>query len=603
MTGTHREARRGLAISVSCLALALLPSGSGSIIGAPNSVAPSDVAVVVGEGRPGNDPDLAAVSPAVPADPDVSSASSAWSAASATPPTSTAPALVPDSADAGDAFDAEGETTDARHRPPPNAKNTTNTTDTAIPRYTGQVVVKLGASPGPGGEADDEARVAQGITGAATAAGISVSVGRQTASGASVVDVGGTDPQVAAQRLAMQVGVEYAVPERRFTAAIAPGHHPFDARWHLREIRAPQAWSTATGAGVTVAVVDSGSLPHPDLTGRYLPGYDVVTDPADARDGSGRDPDPRDHGDWHAPGECDATTSANSSWHGLHVSSIIAARTNHRLGTAGVAPQARILPVRVLGRCGGTETDVTDGIVWAAGGTVPKAPVNPNPAKIINVSLGGPGTCSAEEQTAIDIARGRGALVVVAAGNDGRSVSAFSPANCRGVLAVASTTSAGVRASHSNYGPAIAVAAPGVAIWGLSNSSARSPSAQWVAVPRSGTSTAAPHVSATAALVWSLAPSLSADQVRRILVATAAPFGERTAGLGSGIIDAAAAVAQARPRHEAVPISTSSSSAARSGTGHTRSPELMVDTRSARDQREGSTKPSFVDDDDVHGDR
>ncbi len=525
MTGTHREARRGLAFSVSCLALALLPSGSGSIIGAPNSVAPSDVAVVVGEGRPGNDLDLAAVSHAVPADPDVSSASST---SPATPLTSTAPAIAPDSADAGDAFDGEGATTDAGHRPPANTTDPTQTTNTAIPRFTGQVVVKLGASPGPGGEAADEARAAQGITGAATAAGISVTVGRQTASGASVVDVGDTDPQVAAQRLAMQVGVEYAVPERRFTAAVAPDHPPFDGRWHLRSIRAPQAWSTATGAGVTVAVVDSGSLPHPDLTGHDLPGYDMVTDPADARDGSGRDTDPRDDGDWRTPGECDSTTSANSSWHGLHVTSIIAARTNHRLGTAGVAPQARILPVRVLGRCGGTETDVTDGIVWAAGGTVPKTPVNPNPAKIINVSLGGPGTCSAEAQTAIDIARGRGALVVVAAGNDGRSVSTFSPANCRGVLAVASITRAGVRASHSNYGPAIAVAAPGVAIWGLSNSSARSPSAQWGAVPRSGTSTAAPHVSATAALVWSLTPSLSAEGQRARTRPNDAPRWRRT---------------------------------------------------------------------------
>jgi len=161
--------------------------------------------------------------------------------------------------------------------------------------------------------------------------------------------------------------------------------------------KAPAMWPSTNGSGVVVAVVDTGIRPnHPDLAGQILPGYDMISADSNggyfrANDGDGRDADASDPGDW-TEGQCG--TARGSSWHGTHVAGTIAAVANNATGVAGVAPGAKILPVRVLGRCGGTDVDIAAGMMWAAGVAVPGAPVNPNPAKIINLSLGGTGACT-----------------------------------------------------------------------------------------------------------------------------------------------------------------------------------------------------------------
>lgn len=557
---TASATRQGLAAAAACLAVALLPAGSlpwqgqgqehgqgqgrgqGQSQAAGRGTSAPGGPVLVGVGEPLDTPDLSGAAraahhaiavqePQLHAEPT---------------PEPTRAALTPAPAE--------------RDRPadPDHLSE-------ATPRYTGRVVVKLA-------DASAAADRRPELAALAVAAGTPLSVTRETATGGTLVEVGGVDPVRAAQRLAAQPGVEYAVPERRYTALTDPNDPGFAAQWNLRAIRAPQAWPYAMGAGVRVAVLDSGTATHPDIAGRYLPGYDFVSDLPTARDGNGRDPDPTDPGDWTRAGQCDpGEGAAPSSWHGLHTASVIAALTGNGIGLSGIAPHATVLPLRVLGPCGGSTTDITDAIVWAAGGSVPGVPANPTPAKIINLSLASPGRCTAMEQRAIDTARSRGALIVVAAGNSGAPVSGSAPANCRGVLVVGSSTAAGTRASHSNYGSAVALAAPGVSIWGLGNSgtAALDPTG-WGTVARSGTSTATPQVSATAALVWSVAPSLTPDDVRRILRQSAAPFGAATSGLGAGVLDAAAAVALARPQPIAAPsIASLSAPGARSYGGDT----------------------------------
>ncbi|KAG0750931.1 hypothetical protein G6F24_014800 [Rhizopus arrhizus] len=163
-----------------------------------------------------------------------------------------------------------------------------------------------------------------------------------------------------------------------------------------------------------------------------------------ARDGGGRDSNPNDEGDWYGANECGpGIPASNSSWHGTHVAGTVAAVTNNSTGVAGTAFNAKVVPVRVLGKCGGYTSDIADAIVWASGGTVSGVPANANPAEVINLSLGGGGSCSATYQNAINGAVGRGTTVVVAAGNSNTNVSSSVPANCANVIAVAATTSAG----------------------------------------------------------------------------------------------------------------------------------------------------------------
>lgn len=410
-------------------------------------------------------------------------------------------------------------------------------------RYTGRIVVK---ASGTGAEESELRRKAQDV-------GLQVALSRRTATGAAVLTVAG-DAVAAAALLTGRPGIEYAVAERRMSVTADPNDPMYPSQWDLPAIKVPDAWPYTTGAGTTVAVIDTGAMAHPDIASRYLPGYDFVSDATYSLDGDGRDADPSDVGDWAPYGACDDLVARDSSWHGLHVAGTVAAVRDNGLAVAGMAPGARVLPVRALARCGGTDTDIADAMVWAAGGSVPGVPANSNPARVINLSLGGVGRCTPIEQSAIDAATARGALVVVAAGNDGSDVANYTPANCRGVLVVGATGRTGAPASYSNYGSAITLSAPGTGIWSLGNSGTRSPAPTgWGVASRSGTSMAAPHVSALAALVWSVAPTLTAAQVRSVLTSTVVPFAAGVSGYGVGIIDARAAVDSVRPKDVAAP--------------------------------------------------
>ena len=260
------------------------------------------------------------------------------------------------------------------------------------------------------------------------------------------------------RKLAADPNVEYVEVDQIMRATLTPNDTRFSEQWGFgtsnASINVQPAWDKATGTGVVVAVIDTGITNHPDLNANILPGYDFISDAAMARDGGGRDSNPNDEGDWYGANECGSGIPAsNSSWHGTHVAGTVAAVTNNSTGVAGTAFNAKVVPVRVLGKCGGYTSDIADAIVWASG-TVSGVPANANPAEVINMSLGGGGTCSATYQNAINGAVSRGTTVVVAAGNSNTNVSSSVPANCANVIAVAATTSAGARASFSTMVPA-----------------------------------------------------------------------------------------------------------------------------------------------------
>jgi serine protease len=357
---------------------------------------------------------------------------------------------------------------------------------------------------------------------------------------------------LAADLMARDASVDYAEPDRIMTALATPTDPRYAEQWDLHEtlagIRAPAAWDVATGAGINVAVIDTGYRTHADLSAQILPGYDFIASMATAGDGNGRDSDALDPGDWTAASQCAAGVPAQdqaSSWHGTHVAGTIAAKANNGVGIAGVAYNAKIVPVRVLGKCGGYTSDIADGIIWASGGTVPGVPVNPNKARVLNLSLGGGGSCASTTQTAIDGARSRGAVVVVAAGNAAMDASNFSPANCAGVITVAATSRSGGRASYSNFGSIVDLAAPGgdtgAGILSTLNAGTRDPAGD-VYASYSGTSMATPHVAGVVALMLSKNPALTPDQVEVKLKASARAFPAACSGCGAGIVDATAAL-------------------------------------------------------------
>ena len=318
-----------------------------------------------------------------------------------------------------------------------------------------------------------------------------------------------------------------------------PSDSQFASQWHYYEavggINLPAAWDRSLGAGVRVAVIDTGYRPHADLAANIVGGYDFIADTAVSNDGNGRDADARDPGDW---------CSSSSSWHGTHVAGTIAAVTNNGLGVAGVAPSARIVPVRVLGTCGGYTSDIAAGVVWASGGTVSGIPANAYPARVLNLSLGGSGACGTTMQNAINSARSRSAMLVIAAGNSNINASNASPANCAGVITVGATTRTGARTSSSNYGSIVDVAAPGADILSTLNAGSTVPGADSY-VPKSGTSMAAPHVAGVAALMLAKNAALTPDQVESMLKSSARAFPVSpgtTTTIGTGIVDAKKAV-------------------------------------------------------------
>ncbi len=385
--------------------------------------------------------------------------------------------------------------------------------------------------------------------------GVQISHLRRTALGADVLKLTKRLTLEQARNLANDLkagdaNVEYAEPDRVLTTLMTPTDSLYAQQWDYFDptggMNLPAAWDKSTGAGMVVAVLDTGFRPHVDLAANLLPGYDFIIDTLVSNDGGGRDTDASDPGDASAAGLCYSNSPAtNSSWHGTHVSGTIAAVTNNGSGVAGAAFGAKVLPVRVLGRCGGYTSDIADGMVWASGGSVSGVPANATPARVINMSLGGAGACDSTFQNAINYARSRGTVVVVAAGNTNSDASQFSPASCVGVIAVAATGKSGGKASYSNYGAVVSIAAPGgdgsYGILSTLNSGTTSPGSDSYAAYM-GTSMATPHVSGVVALMLSKNPALTPDDVLSRLKSSARAFPAACSQCGAGIIDASAAV-------------------------------------------------------------
>jgi serine protease len=383
---------------------------------------------------------------------------------------------------------------------------------------------------------------------------------RRLAIGADVIQVDEKlDPQRAKAliaRLRNDPRVEFAEPDRVFFPAFTPDDPEYPKQWHYFDpiggINLPRAWEYSSGG--FVAVLDSGTTVHSDL--ETYPGYDFITDASSARDGNGRDADPADNGDWiSVDNECGNGWAARASWwHGTWVAGIVGARSNNGKGVAGASSgrgAGNIVPVRVFGHCGGTSSDAADAITWASGGTVAGAPANVYPAPVLNLSFGGVGECPATMQAAIDDAVARGALVVAAAGNGNFDVVGFWPANCNNVLTVGASTVQGGRAWYSNYGAGIDLMAPGGAAGGYitstSNDGATTPTGEGYSSRIGGTSAAAPHVSAVAAMVTQAAfgkgVTYSPSALEALLKASTRPMPVACPeGCGSGLLDAAAAL-------------------------------------------------------------
>lgn len=391
--------------------------------------------------------------------------------------------------------------------------------------------------------------------------GIDARVQRRTATGGHVLALeGGMLDAESANRfmseLAKNPNVTSVEPNLRMHAAVLPNDPYLSYQWGLTGaaggINVEPAWGLAGSNGVVIAVVDTGQTAHPDLDAKTRPGMDMIFDPANSRDGDGRDNNPADQGDWNTANQCGQGAQArDSSWHGTHVAGIAAAITNNSEGIAGTAPGAWLQHVRVLGTCGGSLADIADGIVWASGGNVPGLPVNPTPARVVNLSIQGSGPCGTAYQTAINSARSRNSVVIVAAGNNAIPATESSPGNCQGVVNVAANGPVGVRAVYSNYGPKVDVSAPGGdssnsqmdGILSTINLSTTTPGAAGYNM-MDGTSMAAPYVAGVAALMLSRNSSLTPDQIAALLRNTARPFPSFFGGGGgTGIVDAGAVMA------------------------------------------------------------
>lgn len=355
-------------------------------------------------------------------------------------------------------------------------------------------------------------------------------------------------------------GVISVEEDRRVRPAALPDPL-YSRQWSLHDPRAgidaEVAWTYTRGEGAVIAVLDTGTTTHPELDGQLLAGYDFVSDAARARDGDARDPDPKDEGDWEEPGDCGRRAGARSSWHGTHVMALAAARRGNRMGIVGVAPEAKLLPVRVLAHCGGYLSDVIDAIAWASGGTVDGVPPVARRADVINLSLGVDGACGEALGDAVASARARGAVIVVAAGNEGVAASAIAPGNCPGVVNVGALDRWGQQAWYSNHGGAVTLSAPGGSLRGWRTDDMVSAVDQGARVPwrsvfgyLAGTSMAAPLVSGVVALMRSADPSLSVDDIHRQLIDNARPA-RCPRPCGAGMLDAGAtldAVAEERKR-------------------------------------------------------
>ncbi len=474
-------------------------------------------------------------------------------------------------------------------------------------------------------------------------AGVSLKSVRAMAGGASLLALDAprsvTEAKAIAARLQGNSDVLYAEPDIMLKRLTTPNDTRFfDWQWNLFSpssvytgaltaggtksavatggANLPLAWDVTVGSSnVVIAIVDTGIVNHQDLNGspagdtyipagRFLAGYDFISEtvgtlPANfvSNDGDGRDADASDPGDWVTvaeeqayPTQCDDgnTGPQNSSWHGSHMAGVAAAMTNNAMGIAGIGWNVRVLPVRALGKCGGSLSDIAEAIRWAAGLPVPGVPANPTPAQVINLSLGsGPTTaCDGTMQSAVDAVIAAGAVVVAATGNDG-TIGISSPAKCTGVIAVTAHTINGENADYANIGaaggaapqPTISSPGGGSPVF-LGNGLPATDDPNWFGYyvwstilfgntgpssvdgstpPRSGpaysgftgTSAATPQVAAVAALIKSMIPGASPTAIRNFIVSNVRPHpaggacatGGGFAGqCGPGLLDANAAV-------------------------------------------------------------
>ncbi|MBI5924429.1 MAG: S8 family serine peptidase [Aquabacterium sp.] len=414
--------------------------------------------------------------------------------------------------------------------------------------------------------------------------GLTVQDGRGIGNHMHVATARGVSSEALAASLSKDSDVLFAVPDR-MRKPMAFNQAPTDplfgnvgnavvaqGQWYLRAyasasdsaINAQPAWSSATGDGVTVAVLDTGvRFDHPDLQAKLLQsGYNMIQLAPISGVSGGRNNDASDLGDWVTQTDADLINAANpsdspctvdvgendfSSWHGTQVSGIIAAQTNNGIGMASVAPDAMLLPVRVLGKCGGWDSDILAGMRWAAGLHVDGIPDNTaHRAKVLNMSLGAPGACPASYKAVLAELSGEGVVVVAAAGNN-EGLAAMSPANCAGVIGVTGVRHIGTKVKYADVGPEVSVAAPGgncvnlngaclYPILTTSNTGETSPDVPGATysgstyVPGSvqrhsvGTSFAAPQVSGAVALLLETRPSLTPAAVRSLLMSTARSF-------------------------------------------------------------------------------
>lgn len=374
------------------------------------------------------------------------------------------------------------------------------------------------------------------------------------------------------EKLKARPDVDYAQPNYILQIMKTPNDSLYPKQWHYFNngtgagespggIDLPRVWDVNTGSeDVVVAVIDTGILPgHEDIIGspNLVPGYDMISDASRANDGDGRDGDATDTGDAMATGECgggqpDRPTS--NSWHGTHVAGTIGVgRTDNNLGVAGINWRVKLQAVRVLGKCGGSTSDINDAIRWAAGLSVPGAPANATPAKVINMSLGGQLPCmlSPASQSAIDDAVAQGVSVVVAAGNSGADASGFTPAGCDNVITVAASDPKGQLTSFSNFGSSVEIMAPGglhkgcslpqdgiLSTIGTDNQSACAVGNSYAYY--NGTSMAAPHVAGVAALWLAQDPALTPSTMLQALQSAARPrtSTECPKACGAGLLSA-----------------------------------------------------------------
>jgi serine protease len=295
-------------------------------------------------------------------------------------------------------------------------------------------------------------------------------------------------------------------PNYEYNFRVAPNDPQYSKQWHLHSIHAEQAWEDNRGKGVTVAIIDTGVSKVPDLAQtEFVAGYDFVNDKVSADDDNG---------------------------HGTHVAGTVAQSTNNNYGVAGIAYEAKIMPLKVLSASGGgTISDIAEAIRFAAD----------NKADVINLSLGGGGE-SQVMKDAIDYAYNKGVVIIAAAGNEGNNSASY-PARYAHVIGVAATDAQGEKAEFSNFGAGVDISAPGGGHGSLIWQEMIDPDTNMPIISGlQGTSMAAPHVAGVAALIKSTGVT-APDEVFAVLQQSVRKIDADPQNYyGAGHLDAAAAV-------------------------------------------------------------